>query len=66
MNKIKYYEKKLKKEQEKLWRMIDETMGEPIAMNEAILTQSRKLDILVERVQRADKTAQPGDIGKAI
>lgn len=45
------YERKLKREQEKLWRMIDATMNEPIAMNEEILTQSRKVDMLVERVQ---------------
>lgn len=51
MKRSKHYERKLKREQEKLWRMIDAMLDEPIAMNEEILTQSRKVDMLVERVQ---------------
>lgn len=65
MDNDKYYDRKLKREQEKLWLMIDEAMDEPIALNEAILKQSRIVDELIARVQGVDKTAKSG-IGKAV
>ena len=54
MKKIKkrYYERKLEREREKLGRLIDAAMDEPIAMNEEVLEQSRRVDELVMRVQR--------------
>jgi hypothetical protein len=53
LKKIKklYYEKKLEKERERLGKMLDATMDVPIAMNEEILEQSRRVDELVMRVQ---------------
>ena len=50
--KKRYYERKLEREREKLGRLIDAAMDEPIAMNEEVLEQSRRVDELVMRVQR--------------
>lgn len=47
MDRVKYYERKLEREREKLGRLIDATMDEPIALNEEILAQSRIVDELV-------------------
>ena len=52
MNNLQRYEKELEREREKLGRLIDETMDIPIAENEAILEQSRKVDELIARVQK--------------
>lgn len=51
MDRVRVYEKRLEREREKLGRMIDATMDEPIALNEAILEQSRRVDELVARLQ---------------
>lgn len=53
MNKAKFYEQRLRREREKLGRLIDAAMDEPIALNEAILAQSRVVDGLVALLQGA-------------
>ena len=52
MKNLRRYERELEREREKLGRLIDETMDIPIAENEAILEQSRKVDELIARVQK--------------
>ena len=42
----------LKREQQKLNEMIDKVMGNPIAKNEEIIEQSRKVDKLIEKIQK--------------
>jgi len=52
------YQKRLRREQVKLDRLIDATMDEPIALNPDILDQSRRVDALVQRLHEQRK----GDI----
>ena len=51
MNRVRVYEKRLEREREKLGRLIDATMDEPIALNEEILKQSKRVDDLVLLIQ---------------
>ena len=53
------YEKRLRREQAKLDRLIGATMDEPIALNPDILTQSRRVDALVQRLQEQRKGDTP-------
>ena len=52
-------ERKLREEQGKLDRLIGAAMGEPIALNRDILDQSRRVDILVQRLQEGRKGDTP-------
>lgn len=51
LRKVRVYEKRLERERERLGRLIDATMDEPIALNEEILEQSKKVDALIALVQ---------------
>lgn len=45
---------KLDKEKEKLYRLVDEALknGIPLAQDEAVIAQSRKIDVLIVKLQR--------------
>ena len=47
-------EKRLKRETEKLQRLVEEALqnGVPIIQDEAVMTQNRKVDVLVVRLQK--------------
>ena len=60
MRKVRVYEKRLEREREKLGRLIDATMDEPIAMNEKILEQSKKVDALIALVQEMGEGGMEG------
>ncbi|SCY80423.1 hypothetical protein [Alkaliphilus peptidifermentans] len=53
MKRVKYQEE-LEKEKEKLERLVGEALknGTPIIQDEAIMTQNRKVDVLVVKIQR--------------
>jgi hypothetical protein len=54
-----YYERKLRIEREKLSRLIDAAMDEPIALNQDILDQSHRVDMLILRLQEKGKGEHP-------
>ena len=60
MRRVRVYEKRLEREREKLGRLIDATMDEPIALNEAILAQSKRVDDLVMLVQEMGEGGMEG------
>ncbi len=53
--KQKSYNEKLKKEKEKLERLVDEALknGVPLALDESVMAQSRKIDILILSVRKS-------------
>jgi len=50
MNNKEDYEKELKIEQEKLDLLIQSALNGPIVNNDGIITQSRKVDSLIEKM----------------
>lgn len=57
MKRVRAYEKKLEREREKLGRLIDATMDEPIALNEEILAQSKRVDDLLSLLHEMPRDA---------
>ena len=53
MENLKDIEEELEREREKLHQLINEVKHAPILKNEAIIEQSRKVDILIARIQKA-------------
>lgn len=51
MHSIKDYEIELRNEQKKLNRLIQQVLKGPIAKNDALIEQSRKVDQLIEMIQ---------------
>ena len=60
LKRVRAYEKKLEREREKLGRLIDATMDEPIALNEEILAQSKRVDDLVLLIQEMGEGGKKG------
>ena len=60
MRRVRVYEKRLEREREKLGRLIDATMDEPIALNVEILAQSKRVDDLVLLIQRMGEGGMEG------
>lgn len=54
MDHLKDYEDKLKKETDKLNRLINRALSGPIAKNEEIIEQRKKVDILIEKTKGGD------------
>lgn|GEM_PF-4619472 len=60
MRRGRVYERMLEREREKLERLIDATMDGPIALNEEILTQSKKVDDLIAMIQEMGRGIRKG------
>lgn len=62
MKKLRHYEEELEIEREKLNQMISKAMSTPIAKNDALIEQSRKVDALIVKVQQEKEKSDKSNV----